>query len=162
LLQLASNSVIVPAGTTSTTFTATAGRVSTNHNATLTAVALHSVWVNWSASVSPNLTNYKVYRATTSGGPYGVITTVGLVSSYVDSNIQNGQTYYYVATAVDATGAESGYSNEASAAVPDGVSQSATIRLVAIPSRRVSGTGPFPLPRRSPACGASLPESAPQ
>jgi hypothetical protein len=87
--------------------------------------------------------------------------TVGLVSSYVDSNVQDGQTYYYVTTAVDATGAESGYSNEASAAVPDGVSQSATIRLVAIPSRRVSA-GPFPLDRRSLACGASLPESAPQ
>ena len=59
--------------------------------------------------------NYNVHRGTTPGGPYGVVTTLGLVTSYVDSNIQNGQAYYYVTTVVDDTGAESGYSNEASA-----------------------------------------------
>lgn len=131
LLQLGSNSVIVPEGTTSTTFTAIAGSVSTNQNGTLTATALHSVLLNWSASISPNLTNYKVYRGITSGGPYGVVTTLGLVTSYVDSNVQNGQTYYYVTTVVDDTNAESEYSNEASAVVPGLVAQSATISLAA-------------------------------
>jgi len=131
LLQLAANSVIVPAGTTSTTFTATAGSVSTNQNGTLTATVLHSVLLNWSASISPNLMNYKVYRGTTSGGPYGVMTTLGIVTSYMDSNVQNSQTYYYVTTVVDGTGAESGYSNEASAVVPGLVSQSATVSLAA-------------------------------
>lgn len=131
LLQLASDSVIVPEGTTSTTFTATVGGVSTNQSGTLTATVLHSVLLNWSASISPNLTNYKVYRGITSGGPYGVVTTLGLVTSYVDSNVQDGQTYYYVTTVVDDTNAESEYSNEASAVVPNLVSQSATISLAA-------------------------------
>ena len=130
LLRLGSNSVIVPAGMTSTTFTATAGSVGTNQNATLTATALYSVLLNWTASTSPNLTNYKVYRGTTTGGPYPVVTTLGLMANYTDSNIQNGQTYYYVSTAVDSTGAESAYSNEASAVVPNGVSQSAAVSLV--------------------------------
>ena len=121
LLQLASNSVIVPAGTSSTTFTATAGSVSTNQTGTLTATAQHSVLLNWTASLSPNLMNYKVYRGTTSGGPYGVVTTLGLVINYMDSNIQSPQTYCYVTTAVDNAGAESGCSNEASAVVPSGV-----------------------------------------
>lgn len=147
LLLLGSNSVIVPAGTTSTTFTATAGSVSTNQNGTLTATVLHSVSLNWSASVSPNLMNYKVYRGTTSGGPYGVVTTLGLVTSYVDSNVQDGQTYYYVTTVVDDSGAESGYSNEASAVVPGLVSQSATVSLAAMPCGRVSRTGGLPLAR---------------
>jgi hypothetical protein len=145
LLLLGSSSVIVSAGTTSTTFTATAGSVSTNQNGTLTATVLHSVLLNWSASLSPNLMNYKVYRGTTPGGPYGVVTTLGLVTSYVDSNVQNGQTYYYVTTVVDDTGAESGYSNEASAAVPRLVSQSAKVSLAAC--RRVSRTGQLPLAR---------------
>jgi hypothetical protein len=131
LLQLASNSVIVAAGTTSTTFTATAGSVSTNQTVSLTAAVQHSVMLNWTASISPNLMNYKLYRGTTSGGPYGVVTTLGLVTSYMDSNIQTGQTYYYVTTVVDNTNAESGYSNEASALVPGLVSQSATVSLTA-------------------------------
>jgi hypothetical protein len=131
LLVLGPNSVIVPAGTTSTTFTATAGSVSTNQNVTLAATAQHSVLLNWSAGLSPNLMNYKVYRGTTSGGPYGVVTTLGLVTSYMDSNVQNAQTYYYVTTVVNGTGTESAYSNEASAVVPGLVSQSATVSLVA-------------------------------
>jgi hypothetical protein len=157
LLQLASNFVVVPAGTTSTTFTATAGGVFTNQNVTLTAAVQHSVLLNWTASISPNLMNYNVYRGTTPGGPYDILTTLGLVTSYVDSNIQDGQTYYYVTTVVDETGAESGYSNEASAVVPGLVSQSATIRLVPIPCRstgRLGRTGPFP-PARVPCSSAS-------
>jgi len=39
-------------------------------------------------------------------------------ASFTDSNVQTGQTYYYVATAVDASGNESVYSNEVPAIVP--------------------------------------------
>jgi fibronectin type 3 domain-containing protein len=38
--------------------------------------------------------------------------------SYADSSVQSGHTYYYVATAVDASGSESVYSNEVAAIVP--------------------------------------------
>jgi fibronectin type 3 domain-containing protein len=39
-------------------------------------------------------------------------------ASYADGSVQNGQTYYYVATAVDGSGNESVYSNEVAATVP--------------------------------------------
>jgi fibronectin type 3 domain-containing protein len=38
--------------------------------------------------------------------------------NYTDSTVQNSTTYYYVTTAVDASGNESVYSNEASAPIP--------------------------------------------
>jgi len=53
-----------------------------------------------------------------SGSSYAKINSspVGGVS-FTDSNVQTGQTYYYVATAVDANGNESVYSNEVPAVV---------------------------------------------
>jgi hypothetical protein len=51
------------------------------------------------------------------------------LTSYVDNNVQNGQGYYYVVTAVNSSSEESAYSNEAVAVVPAGVSQAATISL---------------------------------
>jgi hypothetical protein len=79
----------------------------------------HSVTLNWTSSASSNLTNYKIYRGGVSGGPYTPLATLGLVTTYTDNNVQAGQTYYYVATAVNSSGQESAYSTEASAAVPN-------------------------------------------
>jgi fibronectin type 3 domain-containing protein len=39
-------------------------------------------------------------------------------TSYVDSGVSSGQTYYYVATEVDSSGTESSYSSEVSATIP--------------------------------------------
>ncbi len=39
-------------------------------------------------------------------------------TTYVDSTVQSGTTYYYVVTAVSSSGAESSYSNQATAVVP--------------------------------------------
>lgn len=133
LLPASANSVTVPAGATSTTFTATAGTVSTNQSVTLTATALNSVSLSWTASTSSNATYYNVYRGVTSSGPYTLVRNVGLVTTFVDNNIQNGQNYYYVTTAVNSAGEESAYSNQASAAVPNGVSQTAIVSLVGQP-----------------------------
>ncbi len=79
----------------------------------------HYVSLTWTDSTSSNLAYYNVYRGTASGGPYTFLSsTVGLVTSYTDYAIQAGQTYYYVTSVVDNSGAESGYSNEAVAVVP--------------------------------------------
>jgi len=80
-----------------TNLTATAG----NQQANLT----------WTAS--SGATSYYVKRGTASGGPY---TTVGTPAgtTYADTNLTNGTAYYYVVTAVSATG-ESADSNQASA-----------------------------------------------
>jgi hypothetical protein len=85
----------------------------------------HSVALTWTASTSSGVTGYNAYRSSTSGGPYSKINSA-LISgtSYTDSSVTAGQTYYYVATAV-ANGVESGYSSETSATVP-GATQAVT------------------------------------
>ncbi|MGB6198522.1 MAG: choice-of-anchor D domain-containing protein [Candidatus Acidiferrales bacterium] len=82
----------------------------------------YSVTVTWTPSVSQSVVGYNVYRATTPGGESQTtpINGAALVpgEAYVDPNVVDGATYYYVVTAVDSSGAESGDSNEASAAIP--------------------------------------------
>jgi fibronectin type 3 domain-containing protein len=86
--------------------------------ASVTVVAPHSVSLKWTASTSPNVRYYKVYRGTVSGGPYALRATNVKATSYADSTVQSGSTYYYVTTAVNSSGVESGYSGVARAAIP--------------------------------------------
>jgi parallel beta-helix repeat protein len=60
-----------------------------------------------------SITNYRIYRGTTSGGEIFLI-EVGNVTGYVDTGLVNGQTYHYMVSAVNAIG-EGPKSNEASA-----------------------------------------------
>jgi hypothetical protein len=81
--------------------------------------APHSVALSWTASTSPNVTGYNVYRSTVSGGPYTLVNSALIVgTSYTDTTVLAGQTYYYVATAMDSSNNESAYSNQAQAVVP--------------------------------------------
>ncbi len=59
------------------------------------------VSLSWSASSGS--TGYKVKRSTTSGGSYTQIATPAS-TSYTDSAVTNGTTYYYVVSAVGAGG----------------------------------------------------------
>ncbi len=52
-------------------------------------------------------------RNGTAGGPYTTITDNVTVTSYTDDSLTNGTTYYYVVSAINASG-ESANSNEAS------------------------------------------------
>jgi Transmembrane protein 131-like N-terminal/Abnormal spindle-like microcephaly-assoc'd, ASPM-SPD-2-Hydin len=78
----------------------------------------HVVKLTWNASPSAVL-GYEVYRSTTAGGPFTRL-TLGLVSAldFSDQSVQPGRQYFYVVTAINATGAESAYSNEVSVSVP--------------------------------------------
>jgi len=79
----------------------------------------HSVTLTWIASTSPNVLGYTIYRGTASNGPYARITPLPVAgTTFTDNAVQSGQTYYYVATAVDNSGRESGYSNPAQAVIP--------------------------------------------
>src|SRR5207253_230540 len=107
-------------GSTSTNilFSSNASDSSLAESATGTGAVQHTVDLSWSPS-SSTVAGYNVYRGGVSGGPYTRInSSPGVLASYTDTAVQSGQTYYYVTTAVDSTGAESGYSNEASALVP--------------------------------------------
>jgi hypothetical protein len=78
----------------------------------------HTVGLNWGASTS-SVAGYNVYRSTVSGTSYAKVNSAPVGgASYADGSVQNGQTYYYVATAVDGSGNESVYSNEVAATVP--------------------------------------------
>jgi fibronectin type 3 domain-containing protein len=77
------------------------------------------VLLDWTASASPAATGYNVYRSSVSGSGY--VRVNGSVAgdlTYTDTAVQSGQTYYYVSTAVDANGDESGHSNEIQISVP--------------------------------------------
>ena len=84
-----------------------------------TGVIQHSAGLTWNATVS-TVSGYRVYRSTVSGGAYAMISSSSLVASlsYTDSSVQSGATYYYVTTAVDASGNESIFSNEVKAVIP--------------------------------------------
>jgi hypothetical protein len=77
----------------------------------------HSVQLNWNDSDS-SIVGYNVYRSTTSGTGYVMVSSMVGPDSYSDTSVQSGTTYYYVTTAVDGSGTESAYSNEAQAIVP--------------------------------------------
>lgn len=70
------------------------------------------VTLRWDAVVGA--TGYNVKRATTAGGPYTTIVSNVNSTSYVDIDVVNGTTYYYIVTAITAD-EESDISNEASA-----------------------------------------------
>jgi hypothetical protein len=76
-----------------------------------------SVALTWVASTTPSV-SYKVYRGTVSGGPYTFLSSAGTTTSFTDSNVQSGITYYYVVTAVDSSSNESVYSNQTQAVIP--------------------------------------------
>ena len=75
----------------------------------------HDVTLTWDASKSA--AHYNVYRSEISDGYFGLIGSTAKLS-FTDQNVDPGATYYYVCTAVDSEGRESGYSNEVQATIP--------------------------------------------
>ena len=111
-----------------TTAVATSGTLAivSNANGSPAAIAVsgngvaqtqHTVVLSWNASTSA--TGYNIYRSATSGTGYARVNSgPDGVLNYSDTSVQNGQTYYYVTTAVDASGQESAYSSEVSVVIP--------------------------------------------
>jgi len=69
------------------------------------------ITLTWNAS--SGATSYHVKRATTSGGPYTQV-SAPTSSSYTNTGLTNGTTYFYVVSALNTSG-ESANSNQASA-----------------------------------------------
>ncbi len=80
----------------------------------------------WDANSEPNIDSYKVYRSLTSGSGYSVIGTTaqgpGPVSFTDTTPLSTG---YYVVTAVNTSGLESGFSNELCLMLTGGTSNNA-------------------------------------
>jgi hypothetical protein len=105
-------------GTVTVTSNATNSPISVALSGTGTQAVAHSVSLSWTASTS-TVVGYNVYRGTTSGGPYTLITSSPVNgTTFTDTTVQAGATYFYVVTAVDTNGNESVNSNEVSVTVP--------------------------------------------
>jgi hypothetical protein len=71
----------------------------------------HTVVLNWTASTTPSV-SYNIYRSGSANGTYTKIGSVGVgLLTYTDSTALAGETYFYVATAVDSNNSESAYSS---------------------------------------------------
>lgn len=81
------------------------------------AAPQHTVDLAWSPSGS-SITGYNVYRGLKSGGPYSKLVSSDSTTSYTDNSVDAGTLYFYVITARDQSGTESGFSNEVQASIP--------------------------------------------
>jgi hypothetical protein len=92
---------------------------STNTPTSTPSNVSHSVSLAWSPSPS-SVVGYHVYRGTISGGPYSRVTanTIGGLD-FSDTSVASVGRYYYVVTAVDSSGEESAFSNEAAVDFPN-------------------------------------------
>jgi hypothetical protein len=93
-------------------------RVAWNCSGSGAATASHRADLSWKAS-SSSVMGYNVYRGSATGGPFGKMnSTPSSATSFKDSSVKGGSTYYYVVTSVNSSGKESAYSNTIKAAVP--------------------------------------------
>jgi len=118
---VALNVVFTPSATGSV-----AGSIAIGSNAGTVSIALtgsgaqpssHSVALSWDPSTSVVI-GYNVHRVL-ANGTYAKINSAPVVlTDYTDTQVQSGQTYTYVVTAVDANNVESDYSDLVLATIP--------------------------------------------
>ena len=76
------------------------------------------VMLSWNASTS-QVVGYNIYRGHSGGGPYTRINSAtDAATTFSDTSVAAGNTYFYVITAVNSKGQESKYSNQAEVVVP--------------------------------------------
>lgn len=83
------------------------------------AIPITSFELTWPPSVSTGVTSYKVYRSNQSGRGYIQIAQL-TGTTFVDTSVQTGQTWFYVITAIapQDTVTESAFSNEVKVVIP--------------------------------------------
>jgi len=79
--------------------------------------ATSSVSLSWNISAAPGVVGYNIYYGGASGN-YTNMVSVSDSTNVIISDLADGDTYYFAATAYDAFGDESGFSNEISYIVP--------------------------------------------
>lgn len=91
--------------------------------------ALNVMWQSAGNAVD----TYGIYRGTNPAGPYTRVSSRVHSLSYIDTGLINGVPYFYVITAIDATGNESAYSGEASGIPHDLIAQRPSIFQPTVP-----------------------------
>jgi len=109
-------------GTASARLTLTSNADNSPTTVALTGVGVvagsHSADLTWSPSLDVVI-GYNVYRGAKTGGPYSKINPIlDALTSFTDSTVKGGTTYYFVVTAVDAGLQESTPSNEVKVVIP--------------------------------------------
>lgn len=109
-------------GDNQATLTVASGSISKTVTITLkiNAPSSPSATLTWKANSETDLAGYKVYRSTISGRyeQANVVAMLrGNVTSYQSTGLQSRTTYFFVVTAFDIAGNESGYSNEVSKSI---------------------------------------------
>jgi hypothetical protein len=77
----------------------------------------YSVTLTWNPSTPP-IAGYNVYRGTAPGSYSKINSTVDPNTTYTDSTVVSGATYYYAATSVNSSGQESEYSKPVQVLIP--------------------------------------------
>jgi len=88
--------------------------------AQFTLTVNHWVELSWTASTTPGVKGYKIYRSRIPGGPY-VLANGGIIPAlgWNDYSVLAGEKWCYVVDAVTSDGiTESDHSNEACATLP--------------------------------------------
>jgi hypothetical protein len=75
------------------------------------------ITLTWTTSTSGDVVSYKVYRGISSGN-YTTTINAGNTNSFVNTGLTPGTTYFFVVTAVSASGVESPFSNEVQVVSP--------------------------------------------
>ncbi|MFN8008609.1 MAG: dockerin type I domain-containing protein [Terriglobia bacterium] len=79
-------------------------------SATFSSILAQNVTLSWNPNTESNLAGYKIYFGTSSANLSSSI-NVGNVTTYTVTGLTFGTTYYFAATAYNASGSESGFSN---------------------------------------------------
>ncbi len=108
------------AGQRTATLSITDNATNSPQTVILSGTGCPDVILSWTASPTPGVIGYDIYRGTASGGESGTPINSAPVNTttYVDANVRAGTTYYYVLRSVNANGVQSPASNETRANVP--------------------------------------------
>ena len=110
------------AGTLTVSSNAPTVAISLNGTGTQSAgpgtASTHSVSVTWAPSASPVI-GYFIYRRTGASGSFSRLdSSIDSSTSFTDNNVTDGETYFYVVTAVSAGDVQSQFSAEVSVTIP--------------------------------------------
>jgi len=91
-----------------------------SQTAICTGMGSPDVILSWGASPSSGVVGYNVFRGTSSGGESSTPLNSTPINgtSFVDTKVTAGMTYYYVVTSVGSNGVQSAPSNETEAVMP--------------------------------------------
>lgn len=107
--------------------------------------------LSWDPNSESDLAGYKVYYGNTTSRSYDLTRTidVGNVTSHTVTDLIEGETYFFAATAYDFSGNESDYSNEVIYNVPDRVGAPTGLRLSGVNTLTWQGEGSEFIVRRN-------------